>query len=74
MNQGVMVGGRRSLVEDDLRWKTTYVGGRPLVEDDLSIIKYLLLGTNWGIADSLVSHYLNAKKVPFSFEKFCVSQ
>ena len=34
-----MVGGRRPLVEDDLRWKTTSVGRRPLekplVEDDL---------------------------------------
>ena len=35
MNQGVMVGGRRPLVEDDLRWKTTSVGRRPLEEDDL---------------------------------------
>ena len=34
MNQGVMVGGRRPLVEDDLQWKTTSVGRRPLVEDD----------------------------------------
>jgi len=30
-----MVGGRRPLVEDDLRWKTTSVGRQPLVEDDL---------------------------------------
>ena len=35
MNQGVMVGGRRPLVEDDLRWKTTSVGRRPLEKDDL---------------------------------------
>ena len=35
MNQGVMVGGRRPLVEDDLWWRTTSVGRRPLVEDDL---------------------------------------
>ena len=35
MNQGVMVGGRRPLVEDDLQWKTTSVGRRPLVKEDL---------------------------------------
>ena len=35
MNQGVMVGGSRPLVEDDLWWKTTFVGRRPLLEDDL---------------------------------------
>ena len=35
MNQGVMVGGRRPLVEDDLWWKTTFGGRQLLVEDDL---------------------------------------
>ena len=35
INQGVMVGGRGPLVEDDLRWKTTFGGRRPTVEDDL---------------------------------------
>ena len=35
MNQSVMVGGRRPLVEDDLQWKMTSVGRRPLVEDNL---------------------------------------
>ena len=35
INQGVMVGGRRPLVEEDLRRKTTSVGRQPLVEDDL---------------------------------------
>ena len=35
MNQGVMVGGRRPLVEDDLLWKTTFGGRRPSMEDDL---------------------------------------
>ena len=34
MNQGVMVDGRRLLVEDNLRWKTTFGGRQPLVEDD----------------------------------------
>ena len=32
---GVMVGGRRPLVEDNLRWKTTFDGRLPLVENDL---------------------------------------
>ena len=35
INQGVMVGGRRPLVEDDLWWKTTFDGRWPLMEDDL---------------------------------------
>ena len=35
MNQGVMVGGRRPSVEDNLRWKMTSAGRGPLVEDDL---------------------------------------
>ena len=35
INQGVMVGGRRPLVEDDLWWKTTFGGRRPSVEDNL---------------------------------------
>ena len=30
INQVVMVGGRRPLVEDDLWWKTTFRGKRPL--------------------------------------------
>ena len=34
MNQGVMVGGRRLLVEGDLWWKTTFGERRPSVEDD----------------------------------------
>ena len=34
-NQGVMVGGRQPLVEDDSRWKTISGGRRPLVEDNL---------------------------------------
>ena len=29
-----MVGGRQSMVEDDLWWKTTFGGRRPSVEDD----------------------------------------
>ena len=33
--QGVMVGGRRPSVEDDLWWKTAFLGIRPSVEDDL---------------------------------------
>ena len=35
INQGVMVGGRQPLVEDNLLWKTTFGGRQPLVEDDL---------------------------------------
>ena len=35
MNQGVMIGGRRPLVEDDRWWKTTFGGRQPSVEDDL---------------------------------------
>ena len=35
MNQGVMVGGRRPWVEDDLWWKTPFGGRRSSVEDDL---------------------------------------
>merc|ERR1712081_141904 len=35
MNQGVMVGGRRPLVEDDLCWKMTFGGRRPFAVDDL---------------------------------------
>ena len=35
MNQGIMVGGRQHLVEDDLWWKANFGGRRPLVEDDL---------------------------------------
>merc|ERR1712115_743812 len=35
MNQGVMVGGKRPLVEDDLCWKMTFGGRRPFAEDDL---------------------------------------
>ena len=34
INHGLMVGGRRSLVEDVLWWKMTYGGRRPLVGDD----------------------------------------
>ena len=30
-----MVGGRRPLVEDEIRWKTASVGRQPLVEADL---------------------------------------
>ena len=29
-----MVGGRQPSLEDNLRWKTTFVGRRPSVEDD----------------------------------------
>ena len=35
ITQGVMVGERQLLVEDDLQWKTTFVGRQPLLEDDL---------------------------------------
>ena len=35
INQGVMVGRRRCLVEDDVWWKMTSSGRRLLVEDDL---------------------------------------
>ena len=41
INQGVMVGERRPLLEDNLRWKMTFigrqpsVGRRPLVEGNL---------------------------------------
>ena len=35
INQGVMVGGRRPLVEDDPRWKTNFGDLPPLVEDVL---------------------------------------
>ena len=34
-NQGVMVGGRRPLVEDNFWGKTTLGGRQPSVEDDL---------------------------------------
>ena len=36
MNQGVTVGGRLPLAEDDLWWKMTFGGRRSLVEDNLS--------------------------------------
>ena len=35
INQGVMVGGKRPSVDDDLWWKTTFSGRQPLAEDDL---------------------------------------
>ena len=44
MNQGVMVGGRRPLVEDNLKWKTTFVGRRLLVEDDPCMLPSPLCG------------------------------
>ena len=33
--RGQLRGRRRHLMEDDLRWKTTFDGGRPSTEDDL---------------------------------------
>ena len=33
--QGQLGGGRRPLMEDDLRWKTTFEGRWPFMEDDL---------------------------------------
>ena len=34
INQGVMVGGRRPQVKDDLQWKMIFSGRQPSVEDD----------------------------------------
>ena len=35
INHWLMVGGRWTLVEDDLHWKTTFVGRQPSLEDNL---------------------------------------
>ena len=35
INQGVMVGGRRPSMEENLWWKTTFGGRQPSVEDNL---------------------------------------
>ena len=35
ISPGVMIGGRRPSVEEDLRWKTTFGGRQRSVEDDL---------------------------------------
>ena len=69
MNQGVMVGGRRPLVEDDLRWKTTSVGRRPLekplVEDDLRW-KMTFSGRQPLVEDDLRFALLNSAALRFS--------
>ena len=44
MNKGVMVGGRRPSVEDNLRWKTTFGKSHLLVEDDPCMLPTPLCG------------------------------
>ena len=66
MNQGVMVGGRQPSEEDNLWWKTTFGGRRPLVEDTF--------GGRWpSVEDNLWWKTTHGGKRPSVEDEFCGS-